>query len=54
MIGNKIANKITKDSKNLQQDNLETVTNENDKEIPKEKYVCPEGRQEIVDELKLK
>ena len=31
--------KITKVSKNLQQDNSETVTNENDKEIPKEVYI---------------
>ena len=36
MIGNKIANKITKVSKSLQQNNSETGTNENDKEIPKE------------------
>ena len=31
--------KITKVSKNLQQDNSETITNENDKEIPKEVYI---------------
>ena len=36
LIGNKIANKITKVSKSLQQNNSETGTNENDKEIPKE------------------
>ena len=35
LIGNKIANKITKLSKNSQQNNSETVTNEHDKEIPK-------------------
>ena len=29
--------KITKISKNLQQNNSETLTNENDKEIPKRK-----------------
>ena len=28
--------KVTKASKNLQQNNSETVTNENDKKIPKE------------------
>ena len=33
MIGNKIANKITRLSKNKQQNNSETVTNEHDKEI---------------------
>ena len=31
--------KITKISKNSQQNNSETVTNENDKEIPKERYI---------------
>ena len=38
LIGNKIANRITGGSKNLQQ----TVANEHDKEIPKERYVSPE------------
>ena len=58
LIGNKIADavlsdtlatraksydgKITKVSKNSQQDKSETVTNENDKEIPKERYISPE------------
>ena len=51
---NKIANKSTKLSKDSQQNNSETVTNEYDKEIPKEKYVFPEERQEITDELRLK
>ena len=41
-------------SKNLQQNNSETVTNEHDKEVPKERYVSPEERQEIIDELRLK
>ena len=31
--------KITKISKISQQNNSETVTNENDKEIPKERYI---------------
>ena len=31
--------KITKVSKNSQQNNSETVTNENDKEIPKGRYI---------------
>ena len=39
LICNKIANKITKVSKNLQQNSLETVTNEHGKEIPKERYI---------------
>ena len=53
LIGSKIANKIIKVSKNLQQNNSETVTNENDNETPKEKfkerYISPEERQKIKD-----
>ena len=50
LIGNKITNTIIKVSKNSQQNNSETVANEHDKEIPKEKkYVSPEERQEIID-----
>ena len=39
---------------NSQQNNSQTVTNEHYKEIPKEKYVSPEERQEIIEELKLR
>ena len=35
-IGNKINDKIIKVSNKLQENNTETVTNEHDKEIPKE------------------
>ena len=57
LIGNKKANvvaksydgRITKVSKNSQQNNSKTVTNEHGKEIPKERYVSPEERQEIID-----
>ena len=45
LIGIKIANKITKVQKNLQQSNSETVTNEHEKEIPNERYISPEERQ---------
>ena len=38
LIGNKIANKTTKLSKNSQQNNSETVTNDHDKEILEEKH----------------
>ena len=48
-VGNKTANKITKVSKNL-----ETVTNENNKETPKERYMSPEKKQEIINDLRLK
>ena len=30
-----------------------TVTNENDKEIPKERYISPEGGQKTIDDLRL-
>ena len=49
LIGNTIVNRITKVSKNS-----ENVTNEHDKEIPKERYISPEERKEIIDELILK
>ena len=51
LIGNKIAVKITKALKNSPQNNLETVTNE--EEISKERYVSPEQRQKIIDNLRL-
>ena len=54
LIGNKIANKIGNVSKKSQQNNSERVTNDNDKEIPKERYISPEKRQEIIDDLRLK
>ena len=43
---------ITKVLKNLEENNLETVTNENDKEIPKERYISLEERQKIIDNLR--
>ena len=43
--------RITKVSKNLQQNNSETVTNENGKEIPKEWYMPLEERKKVVDNL---
>ena len=54
LIGNKIANKITKAPKHWQENNSETVKNKHDKEIPKERYISPEERQEVIDELRLK
>ena len=52
LIGYKIANevtklydgKITRVSKNSQQSISEAVTNENDKETPKERYISPEKK----------
>ena len=40
--------------KDSQQNNSKTVTNKHDKEIQKERYISPEERQEIIDELRLK
>ena len=54
LIGNIIANRITKVLKNYQQNNSETVTNEHDKETSKDRYISPEERQESIDELRLK
>ena len=53
MVGNKIAEKITKALKTLKHNNSETVTNKNDKEIPKERYISSEERQKIIDDLRL-
>ena len=39
-----MSNKITKVWKNSEQNNSETVTNQNDKEIPKERYISLEKR----------
>ena len=44
---------LIKISKNSQQNNSKTVTNEHDKEMPKRRYISPEERQEIIDELRL-
>ena len=41
----KIADRITKISKNSQQSNSETNTNKHDKEISKERYISPKERQ---------
>ena len=46
--------KVTKVSKNSQQNNSETVTNQHVKEIPKKRYISPEERQEVIDEIRLK
>ena len=61
VIGNKIAYKITsisqsqKDlhSKELHSKELHSKTEENEIEIPKERYISPEKRQRIIDELRL-
>ena len=54
LIGNKIANRITKVSKNSQRNISETAINEHDKDIPKERYIFPEKKQETIDDMRLK
>ena len=54
IVNNKITDRIIKVPKNSQQNNSETVTNENDKERRKERYISPVKIQEIIDGLKLK
>ena len=49
---NKIATKIAKVSGGSPRNNSETITNEHDKEIPKERYKSAEERQKIVDDLR--
>ena len=43
--------KSTEVSKSSKQNNSETVTNYNGKEIPNERYISPEERKDIIDNL---
>ena len=52
--GNKITDKVSKVSRTSPQNNSEVVTNELDKEIPKERYIYPEERLKIIDDLRLR
>ena len=49
LIENKTADKITRVGKSSSQNNLETI----EKEIPRERYISPEQRQNIIDNLRL-
>ena len=40
--------------KSSQQNNSDTVTNDNDKGIPKKRYISPEDRQKTIDDLRLR
>ena len=42
LIGNNIANRVTKVSRTFPENNSETLTNELDKEISKGRYISPE------------
>ena len=62
LTGNKIADTVAKSyngmnskvSKTSPQNKSDKTSNEQDKEIPKERYASPEERQELIDELRLK
>ena len=51
LVGNKIADKITSASKKSH--NEEIQSNEVNNEIPKERYISPKERKQIIDELRL-
>ena len=54
MISNKITIRITKFSKTSPQNSSEIkVESDNNEEIPKERYISPEERQKIIDDLRL-
>ena len=53
MVGNKSTDQIPKFPKNVQQNNSDTVTNTNDKETPKARYISTDKRQENFDDLRL-
>ena len=44
--------KLQKFQKIYKTNNSETVTNEHDKQTPKERYKSPEERQGIIDEMR--
>ena len=61
LIGNKTADKITSASRELHSKkspkefhSKELSSNEANNEIPKERYISPRERQQIIDELRLK
>ena len=56
LIGGRIADRITNILKYLNELHsveLHSKTDENEIEIPKERYISPEKRQQIIDELRL-
>ena len=51
MVATSYDGKITKVSRSLPQNNSETITNEHGKETPKERYISPEERKKIINDL---
>ena len=52
-IGNKTADRSTKFWKTPQEDNSKIVTNKDDREIAKERYISFKKRQKTIDDLRL-
>ena len=48
LIDNKIANRITKVSGSSPQNNSETIKNQHDKEMPKERYISPKKDRKLL------
>ena len=48
-----MADRIIKVSRSSLQSNSETITNEHDKEILKERYISPEERQNVIEDVRL-
>ena len=53
LVGNKIADKITSISKKSTDRSTELNSNESNNKIPKERYIFPQERQKIIDEVRL-
>ena len=57
LIGNKIADKITSVSKSSAKHSVELLSKNDDSnsemEAPKKRYISPEERQQVIDELRL-
>ena len=53
LIGNKIADKITSLSKNSDADSEMEVGRTSSKDVPKRRYISPEEKQQIIDDLGL-
>ena len=54
LIGNKIADKITSVSKKSSVEHSKNNDANNKIEVPKKRYISPEERQQIIDELRLR
>ena len=53
LVGNKIVDKITSYSKKSPDPSTELNSNETNNKMPKERYISPQERQKIIDELRL-